>query len=304
MTTPVYAPGPGARIRVSLPHAAEPTDALKGMQQAAHDRTVEAGAAVLAGHLRAWMRRAVARELTIARRDINTYIGRRTKQQGETPEEELRQLLLRFGIARARASGEAVAAHQGGEIILPGDLLERAIAGKPVKVKWFEELVDGVERDAGRMSRDLKDRVRDSIRETIDDANKGGTRATATDIARRISRTVAAIEPDGGGSEDKVYLFSHEHALSIARTEMVQVENTARMAGFDATGVEGTEWLAYSDGRSGHRHHERMKGVVAKLGAMFTLPSGHKLRYPGDPLGDVSETANCRCTVRPARPKK
>jgi hypothetical protein len=82
---------------------------------------------------------------------------------------------------------------------------------------------------------------------------------------------------------------------------MGRAENQGRLAAYEATGVEELEWIAYSDGRSGDRHHERLDGVRIRRGETWRTPLGNRLRLPGDPSGPVEDTANCRCTMRPVR---
>lgn len=96
-----------------------------------------------------------------------------------------------------------------------------------------------------------------------------------------------------------LYAFSPERAELIARTEMAQAENTGIVEGYKATGVLGLEWLAYDDGRTGDRRHNEMKGLAVEVGDRFYTPLGNWLRYPGDPMAPIGETANCRCSTRP-----
>lgn len=292
-------------ISVSLAPPPDVGEALKALQLADAGRAIDTAAATLANQLRAWMARAVRRELAEAQRDPTAYLRRRTKQERETrgPLDELREMLLRFGLARAEASGRAAAATRGGTLLLPGSLLADAIAGKPVRIRFFQELVDGLERRAVELNAELAERVRESVRVVVAEANAQPTRATVGDITRRIARTVHAVEPAEGPAQGKVYAFSFARAEVIARTEMVQVENSGRMAGYEATGVETVEWLAYATG-SGDRHHELMRGQTVPLGEPFTMPDGASMRFPGDPLGPIGHTANCRCTTRPGRAKK
>ncbi len=94
------------------------------------------------------------------------------------------------------------------------------------------------------------------------------------------------------------YAFSPERAALIARTETSIAENAGIFAGYEASGVEEIEWLAFRDGRSGDRHHERMHGKRVKLGDYFILPSGAQMMFPGDSDGPIGDLANCRCTSR------
>lgn len=211
--------------------------------------------------------------------------------------EDLRALLLRFGLTRLADVGNRAA----GATVIRGSLVRDAIADKPVKIKVIQRWVDGAERRATAIAASLRERIRASVKTVIADAEKEDKQVTIGELARRISRTVHATEPIGGRVDGRVYVFSAARAELIARTEMAQTENTGRIAGYEATGVDRIQWLAYRDGKSGERHHERMHGVQIALGEMFVMPSGRRLRYPGDPLGHISETANCRCTVRPVR---
>lgn len=103
---------------------------------------------------------------------------------------------------------------------------------------------------------------------------------------------------------ERALIFSPERAELIARTELGQAENAGIYAGYVETGVDEIEWLGYRDGRSGQRQHDRMVGVRVKVGEMFVLPSGVRLRHPGDMDAPIGETVNCRCTTRGHRARK
>lgn len=263
-------------------------------------RAVSALAAPYSLALARWAAAFVREELAAAKRDPHAYVAI-TKQKDPTPPpgspEALRRLLMRFGMTRGVDAGNAAA----GARVFRGSIVDDAIAGKEIRISWFEEWAAGAEQRADTIAADTREQIRESVRTIIAEGEAQPVKATVDQISRRIARTVHAVEPADGGDKDKVYVFSAEHAELIARTELAQVENTGRMAGYEATGVQQIEWLAYTDGRSGDRHHERMKGQRIDVGGVFTTPLGNKLRYPADPLGPIRETARCRCTIKPVR---
>jgi hypothetical protein len=176
--------------------------------------------------------------------------------------------------------------------------VDDAVAGKSVRVTVFQQWIEGRLEIARSIAAGIQDRIRESVRTIV--AESRADRATVGEVTRRIATQVHAVEPEDGPEKGRVYAFSFARAETIARTELSQVENTARAAEFEATGEPGDEyeWLAYTDGRSGDRHHERMHRVRIPAGGRFSTPLGHSVRYPGDPLAPIEETANCRCTWR------
>lgn len=254
------------------------------------NRAIAAHARPLAQQLRRWVEKLVRAETLRARANPRRYAGLQ-KREGDdsdaSPEDELRELLIRFGFREA-------------DRVAQGTLLTDAISNKPTRISYFQEWRDAVDQRARGLTEGVRERIRNNVRDIV--LNSDGL--TTQQIARRIATSIHAVEPETGGEPDRVYVFSFERAETIARTELVQVENTAQMAGFELTGVETVEWLAYSDGLSGDRHHERMNGEVIKLGDTFKTPLGNSLRYPGDPRAPIEDTANCRCAVRPGRAKR
>jgi len=219
-------------------------------------------------------------ELRAAIRNPRSYVEREEiKKARNKHEEELLAIIRAFGVRQI-----------GGDI-LEGDQYDRAMRGKPVKIKYIWQWNQELERRVDQhITANVRNDVRESVRALILEGMRDGM--STGEIARRIR----SQWHDKGG--DKL-TFSPERAAIIAQTELAQVENTAIVAGYEMTGIKKIEWLAFSDGRSGDRHHERMNGKIIKLGGYFRLPSGAKLRYPGDPLGPIGETINCRCSTAP-----
>ena len=217
--------------------------------------------------------------------------------------EALRQLgVSRVPVTVDAEDAEAIGRRVGATPPPPAPASRRAIddavAGKPVRITVFQQWLEGRERVANAVAAGIVERIRESVRTIVAESREDG--ATVGEVTRRIATQVQAVEPEAGGEKDRVYVFSFERAELIARTELSQVENTARAAEFDATNEPGDEyeWLAYTDGRSGDRHHERMHRVRIPAGGRFETPLGNSVRYPGDPLAPIEETANCRCTWR------
>lgn len=245
---------------------------------------IEARARSMEAALRGWM-------LRVARREAQQAI-RGVVAKADSLDEELIQILIKFGVAQAKSGAMLGASGKDLKSIIDPQALSDAIRSKDFNIKLFDQWRDGAERRAGRISADTKDMVREQLRTIMAEAADEDPRPSQGEIARRI-RNQFYGEADG-----RAYAFSPERAAVISRTELVQAENFGINESYKAAGVETIEWLAYNDGRSGDRHHERMNGKRIKMGETFITPLGNALEFPGDPAAPIEDTIQCRCTIR------
>ena len=95
--------------------------------------------------------------------------------------------------------------------------------------------------------------------------------------------------------------FSRARTETIARTEVINSANFARMQGFEQTGlVQRKKWLATKDNRTRH-DHRRLNGQVKKLNERFVLKTkkGDVTTMRPGAFGIPEQDINCRCTVIP-----
>lgn len=210
--------------------------------------------------------------------------GRFSKQtQDEFFENKLAEILTLYGV---RELGDSVNAAAGDYIVEP-QAVTAATEGKGTNIKVFTEYRNGV------LSR---------VRDIIDDTS----RAVNAQVNEMIQEAVAEVPQPSVGAlaqrlRDEVFegrfVFSDRRATVIARTELTQAVNTGTFEGYRATGVKRVRWLAFRDGKSGDRRHDRMHNKIINVGEYFVTPLGNRMRYPGDPSAPIKETINCRCTV-------
>lgn len=234
-----------------------------------HNRRIDARAKPMAQALARWLSRYGR---LLVERELRYHILKADDE--ERLRLELERLLHLYGL---RQMDEA--ARGTGAKLVPAKAIDDFLATKSMRI-------------TGIMA-ESRDAVREGIRVLMREALAEDPLPSAGEITRRIRRTYL------GPADAVPFEISHERAALIARTEMVQAENTGIVEGYKATGVKQLEWLSYSDGASGDRHHERMNGKRVNLGDEFVTPLGNRLRYPGDPMAPIKETANCRCTVAP-----
>ncbi len=194
-------------------------------------------------------------------------------------ENELARLIEQYGVrGMVSAANEAA-----GERFSPGSLIADYLASKHIAITGMAE----------ETRKQLEAILQDVLREAHDEYP---TPSPGT-IAHRIEGVLADSNA-----------VSYERAVLIARTELVQAENTGIFAGYQQSGVQFIEWLAYqgpypSGAKRGKedRHHDHMHGLIVAIGDRFYNPAtGNYLRYPGDPDCDIQDTANCRCNLAPA----
>lgn len=250
-------------------------------QQAAH---VNARAKSMRNAISRWMMR-LAREQV--KRETDKLIGRIKKADGDGGIDDLVGILVNHGSRQAVDASVRLAAD---------DDVRRAVESKEFRIKVVEEIRQAAEQRARRISDVALAEINTQVRQIVSEALDEDPRPTKGEIARRIRNSFF------GRLDDRVYAFSPGRADVIARTELAQAENTGIVEGYKEAGVKRIRWIAYSDGRSGDRHHERMNGKEIDVGDRFTTPLGNKLRYPGDPRAPIADTVNCRCTVRSVEP--
>jgi hypothetical protein len=198
------------------------------------------------------------------------------KAAGDGVESEIARILTVFGVRDAGAAGKDMAARLGTDWQVRPSFVDKLIKDKQSKAKGL----------AGETRRRMQEIVRDVMREALQEDPV----PSVNEIARRLR-----AELNSKGNIE----FDAMRAERIARTEMVQDQNSGIFEGMRVAEVDEVEWLAHTDGKSGARRHHEMNGKRVPMGEKFTMPSGAELRYPGDPSGPRSETINCRCTLLP-----
>jgi hypothetical protein len=215
-----------------------------------------------------------------------SYVSKRiSAAQLARLEEQLRDLLIRYGLSETRDAGIAAAQQIGARWQINPELMADIITDKENKVK----LLMGATGDA----------IRDSLKTLIADAVQESPLPSRTELGRRIYN-------NWFDEKKGEHLFSPARAQRIARTELAQARGMGQATAYADIGVEEVEWLAYpNDGRSGKRMHWRMRGKRITVKAMngkdeskwFKLPDGTRTPHPnwiGLPAG---QTVNCRCNL-------
>lgn len=220
--------------------------------------------------------------LAVQRQDRR--VVRKAAETGNPEDTFLERLERLLGGARRRVALE----HGQRALRLSG--LPEVRATDMIQVEPLRVLLEGTQGTARDILQETQRQIDATIQRVLREAAQATPRPTDSATARRLRQELAALAE-----------MTQERAMRIARTEMGVASNTGLAAGYEAAGAKELEWLAFRDGRSGDRHHERMHGQRVAVGELFTLPSGAKMRYPLDPRGPVGEIVNCRCTVRARR---
>lgn len=175
----------------------------------------------------------------------------------------------------------------------------------------LERLIRAIVEDAGDQAiADLSleiafDMQRREVREWID--------AKATDSITNINETTrerlkASLDEgvaNGEGLDDltgrvrDVFGGRRGNAQTIARTETIGPYNFGQLSAWDQSGVVSEkEWLTAHDDHVRDSHVAVEAAGPVSIHADFQVGSSI-MGFPGDPRGDVSENANCRCTLLP-----
>lgn len=200
-----------------------------------------------------------------------------------TDEEFMRELfavILRYGLVQASDAAARTVKVIEGSARLGG-------AGRLVPLKEFRALSAVASIHAREIMRTTQVELSQKIERIIRDATSAAVEPSTRDLVLALREQITEVPA-----------LSWERAQVIARTELSIAENIGTVAQYEDAGVEEVEWLAYSS-PVWPRRHDLMNGERVKVGDYFTLPSGVKLRHPGDPLGPPGEVINCRCSTAP-----
>lgn len=138
----------------------------------------------------------------------------------------------------------------------------------------------------------------------------GAARSRAQVMAQEVARTtmnqisglIAVARSKGMNTRDTAALIRETvfgpavdaRAATIARTEIASALNRgANLAAVAGRTAQTKMWVSQRDEvvRESHRHAESQGWIPVEK----AFDNG--LQYPGDPNGDISELANCRCTA-------
>lgn len=137
----------------------------------------------------------------------------------------------------------------------------------------------------------------------------GGYKLRDKRLDGHIRRAAASGEPIPAKSIDKIITAYRNRSIAwraenISRTETLRSVNIGRYEAYRQAVESGRvreqdirrTWNATPDKRTRDTHAE-MGGQTVGLNEPFVSPSGARLRFPGDPLAPIAETAQCRCNV-------
>lgn len=236
------------------------------------------------------LRKAVERWMrTNQRAFVDAEIGRQRGKVSKASysKEDLIKILLRYGLAQSRDAALRVTKEHGIAWLIEPKLLAEKLKGSDIKIKLSKALLAYYRTAAGEIIQETSAGVRRLVAEEIRKALNEDPRPSLSEITGRIY------------DESKVaYAFSPGRAERIARTETARAENAGTIEGYREAGVQKKRWIAYTDGKSGDRHHEELHNVTIVVGEKFGSYLGNSLDFPGDPSAPIEDTVNCRCAIR------
>jgi len=105
---------------------------------------------------------------------------------------------------------------------------------------------------------------------------------------------------DGHGDPDKLFKTAvdptrmRDTAKDLSRRTHQAVWNAAEFHAAGEAGWPRVEWRSKRDAKV-RSSHAILDGQSTDLGTPFITYAGNAIRFPGDPLAPIEETANCRC---------
>ncbi len=169
-------------------------------------------------------------------------------------------------LAQAQSMADALGAARLAELTDPN--VVAFLAQKEIAVK--ETLVT------------LRTALRDTLLRNLQDGPGVGT------LADQIREVLESYKTDLKVMQDQL----GARAQLIARTETTSIANAARVEEAKGQGVQEMRWISARDANVRESHRD-LDGERRPVGEEF----GYGLRFPGDPQADVSEIANCRCSI-------
>ena len=264
-----------------------------------HARKVTSRAKALSRQLEAWMKKEARKRVKemvaeIKRGKLKPVLRKTKVEKAEAfDDKQLLAILERHGIKQINDTGREFAQTKWA--------LSPSAEAAYLKTKRVQ---------VQRIRRDMRDQMQLSVGKALGAWLEEDPQPSTGEIARRlrewltvtdVARSPAALQPLGRA------FTSHgigARARMIARTEINQARNFSRIETGKITGKEFKMWLAFTDGKSGDRHHEALNNVAVPMNDLFINPiTGASLMYPSDPNADSpfgvpGEIINCRCSVR------
>lgn len=172
---------------------------------------------------------------------------------------------------------------------------------------WFDEYLL-------EFSQDILDTTKKDISQMLQQAMKNGW--TIDEMTRQLDMTFQRyLDPDFTiegrrlTDEERQWFIDRSPRFRrdiLSRTETIRASNSGSLELFRAWGVvERKMWEATADDRTRASHLRAWSDYTEggtpgpiPLDAFFHI-GGSRLQYPGDPNGDISETAQCRCVNLP-----
>jgi uncharacterized protein with gpF-like domain len=248
----------------------------------------------------------------MARRLVKGGKRREQKRQDALMQVIEREFQPRIAAELSRAMNDAITSYEEGRgVPLMADhrqamtrILED-MAAMTVRVFAGRILVQGEEK--GVLNLELKD-FADTVRKLaqryiiMEAFRRHITNITETTRGNIIT-AIARGESEGLGIvaiarfvRDLVPALSVARSSLIARTETHGAANYGADAAAKETGLTlRKEWVSAADERT-RKSHAEADGQVVGMDEYFQV-GGDSLMYPGDPSADVSQIANCRCSV-------
>ena len=147
----------------------------------------------------------------------------------------------------------------------------------------LEQLADRANMLSGGFSDDMFDRLRTVVAEEFYLSGNG-----PFEVAEALV--------------DEFSFFSKARARLIARTETLTITEQAQFTLYEASGVELKRWLTTLDSKERFSHfgaHGQMRLIDEPFELIDEDGQKFELMMPGDPDGDISQLANCRCDFAP-----